>query len=133
MEKKPHPSDFNWVTARWQCSAWNMFELLKGEASANKETVEALWKARGHPVVLSFHDNDQFFAVSRWVGTKEHGVKFVLRGNQIHVESLGEQVNFTASLTLSDDGECRLVVDDVELDRWQVLRRALEPLFFRPD
>ncbi len=36
----------------------------------------------------------------------------------------------TATLTLNDLGECRFKVDDAELKAWQVLRRALEALFF---
>jgi hypothetical protein len=33
-------------------------------------------------------------------------------------------------VTLNDEGECRLKVGDDELEEWQVLKRALETLFF---
>jgi hypothetical protein len=39
-------------------------------------------------------------------------------------------VKFSGSLTLTNDALCRLRVGDEELDEWQVLRRALERLFF---
>lgn len=58
------------------------------------------------------------------------GVRFALYGEEIRIEGRGVDVGISATLTLNDLGECRLRVGDQELDRWQVLRRALEPLFF---
>jgi hypothetical protein len=63
------------------------------------------------------------------------GVRFKLQpaDGRIRVEGDGVHVVFFAGLTLNDDGECRLVVDEQQLDLWQVLRRALEPLLFSVD
>jgi hypothetical protein len=58
-------------------------------------------------------------------------VRFTLTDDEIEVLGHGVNVKFTARLTLNDDGECRFLIGSTELDLWQVLRRALEPLFFR--
>lgn len=126
------PSDFDWVTARGQCSALNVFELLKSDAQRNVAAMEAIAKARGTSSGLQFHTNDGSFVITRRQFT-EVGVKFILSVDQIEIESVGVDVRFTAGLTLNDDGECRLLVNNEQLDRWQVLRRSLEPLFFPQD
>jgi hypothetical protein len=38
---------------------------------------------------------------------------------------------FEVTLTLSDEGECRLNVNEKERELWQVRRMALEELLFR--
>lgn len=53
-----------------------------------------------------------------------------LSKDRIEVSSLRVNGSFVATLTLNDAGECRLSVEGEQLDRWQFLRRALEPLFF---
>lgn len=124
------PSDFDWVTARSQCSAFNVFNSLKEDARKNTETVNALAEGRGAHAFQFGSDAKSFWVVQ--IGRLgEIGVRVSLRDEQIHVESQGVDVAFSAGLTLNDDGECRLLVEGVALDRWQVLRRALEPLFFR--
>jgi hypothetical protein len=133
--KNEFPSDFDWVTARAQCSPLNMYELLKAEAQKNVETMEAVAKSRGEQGGLALHVNDGSFAVIRRGHFREIGVRFTLRQETIEVESVGLRSNkpFSATLTLKDSGECRLLVNGDQLDRWQFLRRALEPLFFPVD
>jgi hypothetical protein len=131
MPKEKRPSDFDWVTMRAQCSALNMFGLLQADAQKNTDTMEALATARGTPLGLQCIVNTGSFVVVRRLLVGEIGVRFTLSDDQILVESQGVDVHFSARLTLNNDGECRLLVGEEELDRWQVLRRALEPLFFR--
>jgi hypothetical protein len=57
-------------------------------------------------------------------------VRFNLEGSRIAVEGSGIDVQFSGTVTLNDAGECRLEVAGAELDEWQVLKRALEKLFF---
>ena len=124
------PSDFDWVTARAQCSPLSMCAQLKADIEKNVESMRSLSKARGSEIPIAAFDNGQSFGVSRRTYVGEIGVIFTLRNEEIRVSSKEVKVDFVATLTLSDDGECRLLVDGKELDRWQVLRRALEPLFF---
>ena len=107
-----------------------MCAQLKADIEKNVESMRSLSKARGSEIPIAAFDNGQSFGVSRRTYVGEIGVIFTLRNEEIRVSSKGVKVDFVATLTLSDDGECRLLVDGKELDRWQVLRRALEPLFF---
>ena len=56
-------------------------------------------------------------------------VDFVLSGKEITVGSEGK-TKFTATVSLTDSGRCKLRVGDKELEQWQVRRMALEDLFF---
>jgi hypothetical protein len=133
MTRPEKPSDFDWVTARAGCSALNMFELLKLEAAKNVEAIKAVTKTNGNEMPLSVFDNGSSFAVTRRTFAGELGVRFTLAQDEISVYGHRLDVSFTATLTLDDNGECRFLVDGTTLDRWQVLRRSLEPLFFTPE
>ena len=110
-----------------------MLAQLKSDTEKNVDSMRALSKA-GAELPLRVFDNGDSFGVVRQTYLGEKGVRFTLRRGEIRVESnQGIDVNFVATLTLSDEGECRLLVDGKQLDRWQVLRRALEPLFFPVD
>jgi hypothetical protein len=64
---------------------------------------------------------------------KSAGVRFYRIDEQIAVEGSGDPVSelkFEGTLTLTNEGKCKLRVGDQELDEWQVLRKALEKLFF---
>ena len=60
----------------------------------------------------------------------ETGAVFTSKNGSIEVDAAATK--FTVSLTLNDDGECRYRIDDgpQEYLRWQVIRRALQPVFF---
>lgn len=74
------------------------------------------------------------FSVARGVpgGGPPRAVRFVLdRDGTINVETKGlVPERFSAKVTLDNWGRCRFLVGSEQLDEWQVLRRALEPLFF---
>jgi len=108
-----------------------MFGLLKQDAEKNVETIKAVTKPQGGEIPVRFFDNDSSFGVIRETYKGEIGVRFSLRQDAVSIEGQGVNVSFTATLTLNDEGECRFTVGGQTLDRWQVLRRALEPLFFR--
>ena len=130
-KKKEQPSDFDWVTARAQCSALTMFELLKADVQKNVETMKAIVAARGQESSYRFHASGELLSVTRFWYGEEIGVKVSLYGEQFEVGSKGVGADgFSATLTLDDSGECRFLVDGERLDRWQFLRRAFEPLFF---
>lgn len=130
---KPHlPQDFDWVSARTKCSALAVFHQLKQEAEQNTKTLCDVAKERGEQTPVEFLDQGSgSFLVSTRTFRGEIGVRFNLAQDEVAVEGHGVPVNFTATLALGDDGECRLAVGNERLDRWQFLKRALEPLFFK--
>lgn len=125
------PDNFDWVTARRKCSAGEVFETLLAGARAN---VEAMATATDGQTVNLFKLSslDGSFSVSRPRFSGLIGVRFYLADQEIIAEPfrLGGAGVLTATLTLNDDGECRLLVEGVELQPWQFLKRALEPLLF---
>ena len=69
--------------------------------------------------------------------TSYRTVYFMLKPRYILVEDHAEHELFRASLTLNADGDCRYKMAkgedgtyDGEYLRWQVIQKALEPLFF---
>jgi hypothetical protein len=125
------PPDFDWVSARKKCSALEVFEQLRQDAKSNVEAFKAGAERSACDFITTQPD---VFSVFRQEFRGLVGVRFVLRNSEIQIEGEGGiPVNMTATLTLNDKGECRLRVGNDELDRWQVLRRALEPVLFRPE
>ena len=131
------PPDFDWVTARAQCSAETIFDELRRLALANVERANALrggtdpkeprfrFKDMERSYANGFVITDSFASVRRAVSVRASG-------DTIHVEPT-QGLEFTAVLTLTDAGDCMLRVGNAVLDEWQFLRRALEGLFFDGD
>lgn len=135
MTDNPLPSDFDWVTARAQCSAAEMFESLRQLAQANVTTINACrGGADGQRPRFHLRDSEPSlangFAVWDTFAGRRRAVLFQLRGDVIHIEATRPGHEFDATLTLNDAGQCRFKTAAEELDKWQVLRRALEWLFF---
>lgn len=134
----PLPPDFDWVTAREKCTAVEMFESLRQLAQVNVATMNSI---RGGGSRFRFTDTERQFG-NGFVVTDLGGpfgarsVRFWLRADEISVEQstqfhrTRQSSSFLAYLTLNDRGQCLFRVGEDELDKWQVLRRALEPLFF---
>jgi hypothetical protein len=130
--KEPLPSDWDWVTARRECSIETFYERLLAGARKNVQTRKEMridLRDEG-PIDLS-SSVPGIFSVIRSVSHGKHVVvRFTLERDRIVIEGSGVTVKFEGRVMLNDKGECRLSVDGQELDDWQVLRRALEPVFF---
>ena len=63
-------------------------------------------------------------------GVPSSSVMLKLRETSISVHDDHNQPIMEATLTLSDDGHCRLKVNNQEKEFWQFRRMALEALFF---
>jgi hypothetical protein len=126
MEKRPR--DFDWVTARHECSLAAVFAHLQDLATRNVETRNGT--RRSEPVQFSVSAGDGYFVVIRDGNLGQGSVTFRLRQSDIEIERAGQSSSVT--LTLNDEGHCKLLIEGVSenLDPWQVLRRALEPIFF---
>jgi hypothetical protein len=57
-------------------------------------------------------------------------VSFYLTDNAIEVRDNISGKKFDVTPTLSDDGNCRVMVNGRECELWHVRKRALEELFF---
>jgi len=128
------PPDFDWVTARINCSAVGMLEVLRDAARANtaarnKYRPEGVTK--GDRFGFNDRQGERGFSVWDSWGKERRGVDFTLEGNEINVITGNDATSFKALLTLADTGQCKFKVGDQELDAWHVLKRVLEPLFFR--
>jgi hypothetical protein len=125
---KEIPEHLDWIAARAKCSIEQVFESLRGQV---KKDVEARNLLPDHSR-FNVHFSGDTFTVMRGDGGGLKSVVFALPGKYIEIQNGDRQVLFTASLTLNDAGECKLKVDERELELWQVRRRALEELFFGP-
>ena len=124
------PADFDWVTERVKCSTYSAFKELERLAKANTEKREASLTERDRQMVsFRFESSSQWFSVIAENLTRQ--VEFRLRGDQIEIDGDGIKVNLRVTLTLNNEGDCRLRVNgEGENQPWQVLRLALEDLFF---
>jgi hypothetical protein len=136
MSEVELPSNFDWVKARVDCSPTAFFERLRLGAERNTKRRNDLRtdNDKQDGMKFSFTDDGHLFSVF-CEGVPGRVVKFRMEAlSTIHVESQGmnadQKFSFLGTLTLTDKAKCRLKVGDDELDEWQVLRRALEPLFF---
>ena len=130
------PDDFDWVTARARCSAADMYEILRDLAQVNVTKANAIYVKNApsaDPDRFGFRDAPdptlrQFNVWDKW-GLERRTVQVQLDGDAIRVHGSVSR-EFRATLTLTDGGNCKFRVGEAELDPWQLLRRALEPLFF---
>jgi hypothetical protein len=123
------PADFDWVTERHNCSIHKMFQRLYQHAERNVAVLNALPESSSSEGKFDVEGGGSRFSVFV-AGPRMDAVKFNLKGQEITVEGHGVNVNFKATLTLTNSGDCRLKVNGSELTEWQVLRLALEELFF---
>lgn len=126
---------FDWVRARAACSIAKIFKELE---LGTQNDVDAINSQRPEGVHIKFSvskvSGDHFSVVREATNFPPiYAVDFALSEDEIHVEG-DERINvdFVATLTLTNKGECRLRVGSEELEQWQVRRKALEQLFFGP-
>ncbi|HEV3277716.1 MAG TPA: hypothetical protein VG860_12935 [Terriglobia bacterium] len=125
----------NWVKLRIDCSPFKVFvELRKGA----KEDAETRNKGRTDAEVNRYSfdvtngENDRVFTVWRHSPDENlnSAVDFSWSNSGILVRGFKGQTLIEATLTLDDEGNCKLRVGLENLTSWQFRKRALEPLFF---
>ena len=122
--------EFDWVTARSQCSLPNVFKTLLLEVEEDVKKRNAL-RPNNSPYEFKVIENGDDFRVVLEAKDVRRSVIFQLAEHSISVrDELGTRM-FEVTLSFSDEGKCRLKVDDVERELWQVRRIALEELLFR--
>ena len=131
--KGNHMEDFNWVTARCECSPNQVFETLKSQVKSDVEEREAnLTQDQKLRYRFSFMPGRNDFSVLVEGSNNIHdAIKFGLTETGIIVFNGQGMEMFSADVTISDEGECKLKIDDEEKELWQVRKMALENLLFR--
>jgi hypothetical protein len=126
---------FEWVSAKAQCTAAVMFERLRAGVERDVERRNAL-VGLDEGFRFEFSEEGEAFEVARLEGSRvTHAkvaalVRFERAGSRIHVRSEDVDVDFTAILTLDPAGHCRFVVGEALYTDWEIRRMALELLFF---
>ena len=120
---------FDWVTSRALCSPGKVFEKLYLQVKEDVEARNKLLAASRDAFYVEA--NNSRFSVSVPTSPLHPRILFSLvNGETIMVEDGKGKLIFEATLTLNDQGECRLKVNGQEREFWQVRRMALEDLFF---
>jgi hypothetical protein len=128
------PSSFDWVTARSECSLFKVFQQMRLDVQADVNKRNGQRTVPYHyefSIVNPSHGPSSFMVVVSGSGVPQKIVEFRLIKTGIAIHKDGSTgAAFEASITLNDDGECRLKVDGREYEFWQVRRKALEELLF---
>jgi|ERR1035441_4040488 hypothetical protein len=123
-------NDFDWVTAQAACSSASVFERLRMQIEQDVKIRQAL-RPKNALYDFRFVSEGKRFVVIVEGNEIYKAVRFSLSDTAIDVHDAAvERPMFQASLTLGDDGECRLKVGDKEYDFWQFRKLALEDVFF---
>jgi hypothetical protein len=122
-------SNFDWVTERANCSTQKVFRALELGVKADADKRNAFRKD-GEPKWETASSVERF-SVFRAGGDAwpAHVIEFALEGDRIAVYSDSADI-FGARITINNKGQCRLRVNDQELEEWQFRKKALEDLFF---
>ena len=120
--------NFDWVTARAKCSLVEVFEKLRLQVGVDVQTRNKLLSdPRDAFSVIESEAKPSFSVIVP--SNPLPSITFSLSDERIGVSHKGRLI-FEATLTLGDDGECRLKINGKERELWQMRRMALEELFF---
>lgn len=127
------PITLDWVRELSLCSIPQVFKQLYLDV---KEDVEAINGAKGLTTHNCFdvveNSTGSVFTVFQRNADAGREVTFKRGDDEMRVDRKNGP-SFTITLTLNNEGRCKLRVDDEELEQWQVRKMALEGLFFGAD
>lgn len=126
-------AEFDWVTARANCSLGLMFERLKGEIEEDVKKRQEIRPKTEFGNYYGFRvdmNQSRISVLLEGNGIQRQSIVFYLKKDCIEIVDGSATSKFKATATLCDDGECRLKVNDQERELWQVRKLALEDLFF---
>jgi hypothetical protein len=127
-EDKNKPK-FNWVTERSQCSLPKIFKELALQVEEDVKTRNGLRPPNAPYEFAVTEKGTEVVVLLKTEGVQE-AVVFSLGEHAISVrDNIGTQM-FEVTITFSDDGRCKLHVNEKECELWQVRRMALEDLLF---
>ena|SRR5258706_6397519 len=138
MESNPIPASLDWVRTRAECSIQHVFKELELGVREDCEKAQSLVPSQAQTKFSVTKVMGSRFAVVRVddpITSISQSVYFTCKRNEIQVHkegSVGNELQMSATLTLTNSGECKLKVGSEELYQWQFRRMALEDLFFSP-
>lgn len=121
---------FDWVTERSQCSLPKVFYNLRNQVEEDVKTRNAL-RPENSPYEFSVSEDIDGFRIVLQANEVRESVIFSLAGHAILVHDEKGNPLFEVIAAFSEDGKCKLFVNETERDSWQVRRMALEGLMFR--
>ena len=122
-------SKFNWVSERSSCSLPKVFQALRAQVEEDVKTRNGL-RPKNSPYEFSVEEAGSDFSVTFVSSDVRRSVTFSLAEHGILVRGDKAEQMFEVGLTFTDDGQCRMIVNEKHLDSWQVRRMALEELLF---
>ena len=123
-------STFDWITERSSCSLPNVFKKLRLQAEEDVKVRNAL-RPNNSPYKFSVAVAGGDFTVLLEAKDVHRSVIFSLAEHAILVRDDKGNPMFEVTLTFNDEGQCKLNVNERELDFWQVRRMALDELMFQ--
>ena len=121
---------FDWVTERSKCSLPKVFYTLQKQVEQDVKTRNDL-RPENSPYQFSMAENIDAFSVILQAGDVREAVVFRLAAHAIQVQDDKDKALFDIIAAFSEDGKCKLYVNESERDFWQVRRMALEKLMFQ--
>ena len=121
---------FDWVTERSSCSLPKVFKTLRLQVEEDVKSRNAL-RPENSLYEFSVTEDTGDFTVLLKAKDLRLSVIFSLTEHAISVRDDKSSPMFDVSLTFTDEGKCRLNVNNQQRELWQVQRMALEELFFR--
>jgi hypothetical protein len=126
------PQELDWVTVRAACSVEQVFKELHQGVKDDVEAMNLLCEQREEaPIAMSTHRAGNAFFVGRGQAIKPV-VRFLLGKDRIEIADEVSNQTFVVTLTLNNEGRCKLRIEQEEFEQWQVRRMSLEKLFFGP-
>ena len=127
-------SDFDWVTAQYRCSLPIQFTLLQQSVEKSVAVRKQVFGGLSLDRLRFEAISDKAFAVTLSSPRYPKTVAFYLFDNRIDVvkvEQDSRNTMFKVTLELNNEGDCVFQMDGAgEFLRWQVVRKALQGLFF---
>lgn len=125
----PATANFQWVTRRHECSLSKVFETIKLGVESDLKLRNGQLTQGYIPFEMATEANA--FSVFKKTARAHFIRKFEQTETSIKVtDEIKKTAIIEATLTLDNEGECRLKANDKEYEFWQFRRAALESLLF---
>jgi len=122
--------EFDWVTARYECSLPIVFKQLKADVKEDVLTRNSL-RPTHSTYAFSVADSGNHLTVMLEGNGMHRFISFDLAEHAIVVKDDKGYQMFDVAVNFNEKGECKLIANDVSRSMWELRRMALEELLFR--
>ncbi len=124
-------ANLDWVSERAKCTPFSVFEVLRSQVQQGVTRRNSLNAQIPAHKTFTFQSNGEWFGVVYQVHDQSKGVIFRITPNGVIARDIESHAPIcNGVLVISNDGQCRLRVEQVECDLWQFRKLALHDLFF---